>query len=87
MAGTLPLKRIVCGNLSLGGGLSQISTTTYNAAYFAGMDIVTHKPHSRWFSRYPEGREATIWSPDLDMKFKNSTPYGVLVQAWVVSTL
>ena len=67
---------------ALGGGLSQLSTTTYNAAYFAGMDIVSHKPHSRWFSRYPEGREATMWSPDLDMKFKNGTPYGVLVQAW-----
>ena len=67
---------------ALGGGLSQLSTTTYNAAYFAGMDIVEHKPHSRWFSRYPEGREATMWAPDLDMKFKNSTPYGVLVQAW-----
>jgi len=68
---------------ALGGGLSQLSTTTYNAAYFAGMELVEHKPHSRWFSRYPEGREATLWAPDLDMKFENSTPYGVLVQAWV----
>jgi Uncharacterized vancomycin resistance protein len=47
------------------------------------MELVEHKPHSRWFSRYPEGREATLWAPDLDMKFENSTPYGVLVQAWV----
>lgn len=68
---------------ALGGGLSQVSATTYNAAYLAGLDIVTHKPHSRYFSRYPEGRESTIWAPDLDMKFKNSTPYGVLVEAWV----
>ncbi|MDX5318148.1 MAG: VanW family protein, partial [Actinomycetes bacterium] len=68
---------------ALGGGLSQLSTTTYNAAYFAGMDLVEHKPHSRWFSRYPEGREATMWVPTVDMKFRNSTPHGVLVQAWV----
>ena len=68
---------------AVGGGLSQLSTTTYNAAYFAGMDLVEHKPHSRWFSRYPEGREATMWVPSVDMKFKNSTPHGVLVQAWV----
>jgi vancomycin resistance protein YoaR len=68
---------------ALGGGLSQLSTTTYNAAYFAGMDLVEHKPHSRWFSRYPEGREATMWVPTVDMKFRNPTPYGVLVQAWV----
>lgn len=68
---------------ALGGGLSQLSTTTYNAAYFAGMDLVEHKPHSRWFSRYPEGREATMWAPSVDMVWKNSTPHGVLVQAWV----
>lgn len=68
---------------ALGGGLSQLSTTTYNAAYFAGMDLVEHKPHSRYFSRYPEGREATMWAPTVDMKFRNSTPYGVLVQSWV----
>lgn len=77
------------GNVSqaLGGGLSQLSTTTYNAAYFAGMDIAEpenfHRPHTRWFSRYPEGREATMWAPDLDMTFTNGTPYGVLVQSWV----
>ena len=77
------------GNVStaLGGGLSQLSTTTYNAAYFAGMDIAEpenyHKPHSRYFSRYPEGREATMWGPSVDMTFTNSTPYGVLVQAFV----
>lgn len=68
---------------AVGGGLSQLSTTTYNAAYFAGMELVEHKPHSRWFSRYPEGREATMWDPSVDMKFTNSTPYGALIQSWV----
>lgn len=68
---------------ALGGGLSQVSTTTFNAAYEAGMEDVFHKPHSRYFSRYPEGREATMFAPSLDMKWKNNTPYGVLVQAWV----
>lgn len=66
-----------------GGGLSQLSTTTFNAAYFAGMQDVEHKPHSEWFSRYPAGREATIYTGTLDMKWKNTTPYGALVQAWV----
>ena len=66
-----------------GGGLSQVSTTTYNAAYLAGMEIVEHHPHSEWFSRYPEGREATIFTGTLDMRWKNNTPYGVLVQGWV----
>ncbi|NNH07550.1 vanomycin resistance protein VanB, partial [Cellulomonas fimi] len=66
-----------------GGGLSQISTTTYNAAHFAGFEDVEHKPHSEWFARYPEGREATIFTGTLDMRWKNNTPYGALVQAWV----
>lgn len=68
---------------ALGGGLSQLSTTTFNAAFEAGMDDVFHQAHSRWFSRYPEGREATMFAPDLDMRWRNNTPYGVLVQAWV----
>lgn len=66
-----------------GGGLSQISTTTYNAAYLAGFEDVEHHPHSEWFARYPEGREATIFTGSLDMRWKNNTPYGALVQAWV----
>ncbi|WP_448059415.1 VanW family protein [Cellulomonas hominis] len=66
-----------------GGGLSQISTTTYNAAYLAGMEDVEHTPHSEWFSRYPEGREATLFTGSIDLKWKNNTPYGVLLQAWV----
>ncbi|GMA22402.1 vanomycin resistance protein VanB [Luteimicrobium album] len=67
----------------IGGGLSQVATTTYNAAFFAGLDIVTHQPHSYWIPRYPEGREATIAVGLIDMKFANDTPYGVVVQAWL----
>ncbi|MGC0144662.1 VanW family protein [Pseudactinotalea sp. Z1732] len=66
-----------------GGGLSQLSTTVFNAAFEAGLEDITHQPHSRWFSRYPEGREATLFSPDLDMRFGNNTDYGVLIHAWV----
>jgi hypothetical protein len=67
----------------MGGGLSQLSTTTFNAAYEAGMEDVEHRPHSEWFSRYPAGREATIYTGVLDMRWKNTAPTGVLVQAWV----
>lgn len=67
----------------MGGGLSQISTTTFNAAHFAGFEDVEHRPHSEWFARYPEGREATIYTGTLDMRWKNNTPYGALVQGYV----
>lgn len=66
-----------------GGGLSQVSTTTFNAAYFAGFEDVEHTPHSEWFQRYPEGREATIFTGVIDMKWKNTSPYGALVQGYV----
>lgn len=68
----------------LGGGVSQVVTTTYNAAFFAGLDDVEHKPHSFYIDRYPMGREATVAWPTVDLKFRNSTPYGVLIEAWVV---
>lgn len=70
-------------DVAMGGGLSQISTTMFNAAYEAGMEDVAHQPHSRHFDRYPEGREATIFLPYLDLQWRNNTPYGVLIQAWV----
>lgn len=67
----------------VGGGLSQMSTTTYNAGFFAGMVDVEHQPHSYWFARYPEGREATLYEGQIDMKWRNDSPYGVLLQSWI----
>src|SRR5699024_1443133 len=46
---------------AIGGGISQFATTLYNASYFAGMTDVAHTPHSYYISRYPAGREATVY--------------------------
>lgn len=62
-----------------GGGVSQLATTTYNAAFWAGFEIVTHKPHTIYFDRYPMGREATVNYPSLDLKWRNDSRHGVLV--------
>jgi vancomycin resistance protein YoaR len=67
----------------LGGGVSQVATTTFNAAFFAGLQDVTHTAHSFYIDRYPVGREATVVWPHTDLRFKNTTPYGVLVHASV----
>jgi vancomycin resistance protein YoaR len=67
----------------LGGGVSQMATTTYNAAYFAGLEDVEHWPHSFFIDRYPAGREATVAWGSKDLRFKNNTPYGILIQAGV----
>ncbi|MBU2662811.1 VanW family protein [Actinoplanes bogorensis] len=63
----------------VGGGASQFTTTLFNAAYYAGLEDVEHKPHSFYFSRYPSVIESTIFYPTLDLKFKNTTPYGILI--------
>lgn len=83
--GYLPSGVMVDGKegTEVGGGVSQMATTTYNAAYFAGMDLVQYKPHSFYFSRYPAGRESTVYYPSVDMKFKNPTDYGILIQSWI----
>ncbi len=64
-----------------GGGVSQIATTTFNAAWWGGFEIVTHKPHTIYFDRYPMAREATVNYPRLDLKWKNDSDHGVLVKA------
>ena len=65
-----------------GGGVSQVSTTTFNAAFFAGVKIEEYLPHSFYISRYPEGREATVSWPDVDQKWTNDTGNGILIQAY-----
>ena len=69
-----------------GGGVSQVSTTTFNAAFFSGVRIDQYLPHSFYISRYPEGREATVSWPDVDQKWTNDTGHGILIQATVSSS-
>jgi vancomycin resistance protein YoaR len=72
----------------IGGGVSQVATTLYNAAYFAGMTNVEHKEHSFYISRYPAGREATVFDDLIDLKFRNDNPTAVMIQTtWTPSLL
>lgn len=64
---------------AVGGGISQFATTLYNAAYFAGMEDVAHTPHSYYISRYPAGREATVFEGQIDLIFKNTSPHPVRI--------
>jgi len=70
----------------VGGGVSQWATTTFNAAFFAGLDIPEHKAHSIYISRYPFGREATLAYPSIDLKITNNTPYGVVIYPTYTNT-
>ncbi|MCN0154466.1 VanW family protein [Salinispora arenicola] len=70
----------------VGGGVSQFTTTLFNATYYAGLEDVEHKPHSYYFSRYPSVIESTIFYPNLDFKFRNNTKYGVLIDTSYTSS-
>ncbi len=63
----------------VGGGVSQFTTTIFNASFFGGLDFDEYQSHSIYFSRYPKGREATISWPKPDFIVTNPTEYGILV--------
>jgi vancomycin resistance protein YoaR len=79
--GYLPAGGITNGVVvdQLGGGISQFTTTLFNAAFFAGLDFGEYQAHSIYFSRYPYGREATLSHPHPDLQIVNTTPYGILI--------
>jgi len=62
-----------------GGGVSQLVTTTFNAFFFAGLEIVEHNPHSFYISRYPEGRESTIAWGYKDLRARNDSEQGAFI--------
>lgn len=66
--------------VNVGGGVSQFGTTIFNAIYFACLEDVTHQPHSIYFRKYPEGREATLGYPHPDVAFLNDTKAPVIIR-------
>ncbi|HSK60556.1 MAG TPA: VanW family protein [Actinomycetospora sp.] len=72
----------------VGGGVSQFATTLYNAGYFAGLDDVEHKEHSYYISRYPAGREATVFEGSIDLRLGNDGPTPIYIRTqWTPSSI
>lgn len=73
-----------------GGGLCQVSTTLYRAALYTGLPIVDRRPHSYAVSYYAQvaghGLDATVYPPNIDMKFKNDTAGPLLIQSYTIGT-
>lgn len=76
-----------------GGGLCQVSTTLFRAALDAGLPITARRNHSFRISYYEKdgngayigpGLDATIYEPDLDLKFVNDTGNPILIIGYVV---
>jgi vancomycin resistance protein YoaR len=86
--GFLEAPVIINGELQngIGGGVCQVSTTVFNAAYEAGLPIVSRTNHALYISHYPQGRDATVNYPDTDLKFRNDTGRWLLLRTFVGSS-
>ena len=63
-----------------GGGICQVSTTLFNAAFFAGLEIVERKNHSIYIPHYPKGRDATVTAGSPNLRFRNDTEHYILIR-------
>ncbi len=76
---------IVGGRLEkvTGGGLCQVSTTMYRAVFYAGLGIVDRTPHTYMINFYEniKGFDATVFTPQVDFKWRNDTAGPVYVAA------
>lgn len=66
----------------MAGGVCQITTTLYNAAIFAELEIVERHPHSMTVGYVPLGRDAAIAGDYKDLRIKNNTPYPIYIEAY-----
>jgi len=67
----------------LGGGVCQVSTTVFNTAFEAGLKITARTNHALYISHYPQGRDATVDYPDVDLRFVNDTGHWLLLRTFV----
>lgn len=69
----------------VGGGISQFTTTLFNAVLLAGLEDVEHRPHVHFTPEFPPVTEATVDYPDVDLRFRNDSGYGVLIDTSVTA--
>lgn len=70
-----------------GGGMCQVSTTTFRAAIYSGLKITARTPHAYPVRYYnPQGMDATVYIPNPDLQFINNTPGYILIQAKIEGT-
>ena len=70
---------------AMGGGICSASTTMFNAAARAGLEINERNAHAYYINRYPVGLDATVFSNGssvLDLKWTNDTPNPIVIRAW-----
>ena len=68
---------------SIGGGVCQMATTIFNAAFEAGLPMRERHNHSCYISHYPMGRDATVSWGGPDLVFRNDLDHAILIKASV----
>lgn len=63
----------------IGGGICQVSSTLFNAAVFANLEIVERVNHQLTVSYVPLGRDATVDYGNIDFRFRNTTGYPIKI--------
>jgi vancomycin resistance protein YoaR len=72
--------------VGVGGGVCQVSTTVFRAAYEGGFPLVERYNHGYVVNWYGEpGMDATIFTPTVDFKFRNDTDAYLLIDPVVDS--
>ena len=70
-----------------GGGVCQVSTTFFRTALKTGLPMIERHAHAYRVGYYeqdsPPGLDATIYSPTVDLKFKNDTKHHILIQTQI----
>jgi vancomycin resistance protein YoaR len=70
---------------AIGGGICSASTTFFNAAARAGLQIDERHAHFYYVNRYPVGLDATVYSngtQTLDMRWTNDTDNPIVIRSW-----
>jgi len=66
---------------AFGGGVCQTSTTLYNAALLAGLEVLERHAHTVAPRYVPPGRDAAVAHPSLDLRLRNPYPFPVRIRA------
>jgi vancomycin resistance protein YoaR len=70
---------------AVGGGICSMSTTMFNAAARAGLQIDERHAHFYYIDRYPVGLDATVYSngsTTWNLRWTNDTPYPIVIKAY-----
>ncbi|MFD6067934.1 VanW family protein [Amycolatopsis lurida] len=78
-----PVNEDGTGPVVVGGGVSQLATTLYNAAYLAGLADGGHLEHDHYLDRYPVARDVKAINDDgspVELQIVNDAPTGIAIQ-------